>query len=145
MKNKILFLGLFALLAISLYSFSRPSDAEYYAAGGTYRYNVTDTISNAEIDTVTFPVNFISLYTALLTVPRTQLSGTANTTIYIDESALTSGLTDWKVIDTLSGTGATVASFTQDELRGLRYRVRIAGTGTQSLRYTLNFVGKKKN
>lgn len=145
MKNKILFLGLFALLAIGLYSFSKESTAEYYAPGGTYRYALTDTITNTEIDTVTFPVNFVSLYTALLTVPRTQLSGTTNVTIYIDESSVTSGVTDWKVIDTLSGTGATVASFTQDELRGLRYRIRLAGTGTQSSRYTLNWTAKKKN
>lgn len=165
-KNKVVLItGMFVLLMSALYSFgplrSPVSDdvihlattAEinsdaiegFVSAGGAYRYRLIDTITNAELDTITLPVNFISLYTGLATVERTNLSGTTNVSVFLDESNFTSGTNNWYTINTVAGTGATVAIASQTELAGIRYRIRIVGSGTQSTRYVFNFTAKKKN
>jgi len=167
MMNKKVFLitGMFVLLMSALYSFgpmrSPASDAAIHLAntaesnsdaiegptpaGSAYRYPLTDTITNAEIDTITLPVNFISLYTGLFTAQRINLSGTTNVSMFLDESNFTSGTNNWYTLNTVVGTGATVAIATESELRGLRYRIRLVGSGTQSTRYVLNVTAKKKN
>jgi len=130
-------LGMFALTAFNGEKFAGPS---------TYRYAFTaDTITNAEKDTLSFPVNLLSNFQLNVSTVRTSLSGTHNVKVYLDESNLTTGTTDWRVIDSTSTTTATVATIRQATIYGVRYRLRVSGTGTQSSRYTLQLTAKPVN
>lgn len=112
-------------------------------ARDAYLYSVAaDTITNTENDTITIPAKFKTNYQINVSVVRTSLSGTHNVKLYLDESNLLTGTTDWRVIDSTSTTSATVATIRQSVLYGLRYRVRVSGTGSQSSRYKLDFTGK---
>ena len=115
-------------------------------AGGsasTYRYAWTaDTITNAEKDTLAVPVSLFTNYQIQVQSVRTSLSGTHNVKLYLDESNLNSGITDWRVIDSTSTTTATIGAIRQAVTYGVRYRVRVSGTGTQSSRYAMNIVAK---
>ena len=112
----------------------------------TYRYAWTaDTITNTEKDTLAVPVNLLSNYQIQVQSVRTSLSGTHNVKLYLDESNLISGTTDWRVIDSTSTTTATIGAIRQAVTYGVRYRVRVSGTGTQSSRYAMNIVAKPLN
>jgi hypothetical protein len=144
MKNKF-FLGLLAAIG-ALFLFSFESEKQAFAPTTPYRYTWTaDTITNAEIDTVSVPASFLSNYQFQIQAVRTSLSGTHNVKLYLDESNLTSGITDWRVIDSTSTTTATIGAIRQSVSYGLRYRVRVKGTGTQSSRYAMNIVAKPLN
>lgn len=144
MKNKFLF-GILATVA-ALFLFSFESEKQAFAPTTPYRYTWTaDTITNTEIDTVSVPASFLSNYQFQIQAVRTSLSGTHNVKLYLDESNLTSGITDWRVIDSTSTTTATIGAIRQSVSYGLRYRVRVKGTGTQSSRYAMNIVAKPLN
>ena len=143
MKNKILtalFVCLFAALGLSAQS--------YYS-----RSLVTlDTITNTEADTIlvgpsastyyTFNSNFAYIYV----LARTSLSGTANTTMVLQESNVTTGgAATWYTVSTASGTGATVTSVSASNLFGRRHRLILTGTGTQSTSYGITATLKKVN
>ena len=143
MKNKILtalFVCLFAAFGLSAQS--------YYS-----RSLVTlDTITNAEADTIlvgpsastyyTFNSNFAYIYV----LARTSLSGTANTTMVLQESNVTTGgAATWYTVSTASGTGATVTSVSASNLFGRRHRLILTGTGTQSTSYGITATLKKVN
>lgn len=143
MKNKILtafFVCLFAAFGLSAQS--------YYS-----RTLVTlDTITNTEADTIlvgpsatsyyTFNSNFAYIYV----LARTSLSGTANTTMVLQESNVaTGGAATWYTVATASGTGATVTSVSASNLYGRRHRLILTGTGTQSTSYGITATLKKVN
>ena len=143
MKNKILtalFVCLFAAFGLSAQS--------YYS-----RTLVTlDTITNTEADTIlvgpsatsyyTFNSNFAYIYV----LNRTSLSGTANTTMVLQESNVaTGGASTWYTVSTASGTGATVTSVSASNLYGRRHRLILTGTGTQSTSYGITATLKKVN
>jgi hypothetical protein len=143
MKNKILtalFVCLFAAIGLSAQS--------YYS-----RSLVTlDTITNTEADTIlvgpsastyyTFNSNFAYIYV----LARTSLSGTANTTMVLQESNVsTGGAATWYTVSTASGTGATVTSVSASNLFGRRHRLILTGTGTQSTSYGITATLKKVN
>ena len=143
MKNKIftaLFVCLFMALGLSAQS--------YYS-----RALVTlDTITDTEADTIlvgpsstsyyTFNSNFAYIYV----LARTSLSGTANTTMVLQESNVsTGGASTWYTVATASGTGATVTSVSAANLYGRRHRLILTGTGTQSTSYGITATLKKVN
>lgn len=143
MKNKILtalFVCLFAAFGLSAQS--------YYS-----RSLVTlDTITNTEADTIlvgpsastyyTFNSNFAYIYV----LARTSLSGTANTTMVLQESNVsTGGAATWYTLATASGTGETITSVSASNLYGRRHRLILTGTGTQSTSYGITATLKKVN
>ncbi len=145
MKNKFLF-GLLAVIG-ALFLFSFESEKQAFAPTTPYRYTWTaDTITNTEIDTVSVPASFLSNYQFQIQAVTAQISGTRNLKIYLDESNLTSGTTDWRLIDSTSTTSTNVVAIRQAQSYGLRYRVRVKGvTGTMVVRYAMNIVAKPLN
>lgn len=145
MKNKFLF-GLLAIVG-ALFLFSFESEKQAFAPTTPYRYTwAADTITNTEIDTVSVPASFLSDYRFQIQAVTAQISGTRNLKIYLDESNLTSGTTDWRLIDSTSTTTTNVVAIRQAQSYGLRYRVRVKGvTGTMSVRYAMNIVAKPLN
>lgn len=103
-----------------------------------------DTITNTEADTINLGVNLLSNYTYNYIISRTQLSGTANTTVKLQESNELTGSV-WYDVATASGTGATVGIIQGANTYGVRHRILITGTGTQSLSYKLTARLKKNN
>ncbi len=150
---------LFAILtAVALFAYNWKSPAEHKGweytgdkpeafepyASNILRHNFTaDTITDAENDTLSLPYNLFSSFTSLYQMTRTNLSGTTNVAVTLQQSALTSGNTDWITVGTTSGTGATAEALTLNPTYGVRYRLIFDGTGTQSSRYTLTAVLKK--
>lgn len=150
MKNKFLtalFVCLFAAFGLSAQS--------YYS-----RTLVTlDTITNTEADTIyvvfgtralteananlaPFNSNFAYIYV----LNRTSISGTANTTMVLEESNVASGgASTWYTVATASGTGATTTTITGASLPGRRHRLKFTGTGTQLTSYGITATFKKIN
>jgi len=140
-----------SLISLLLFAFAGIFGTAFFSSGNAlgldnrkeYRYPVTaDTITNAEKDTVLIPANFLTNYQVNVSVVRTSLSGTHNVKMYVDESNLLTGSTDWRVIDSTSTTSATVAAIRLSSLYGLRLRLRFSGTGTQSSRYKADLTAK---
>jgi len=111
-----------------------------------------DTITNAEADTIlvgpssstyyTFNSNFAYIYV----LNRTTIDGTPNTTMVLQESNVsTGGASDWYVVATASGTGATTTSVSAANLFGRRHRLILTGTGTQRTSYKVTATLKKVN
>lgn len=150
MKNKFLtalFVCLFAAFGLSAQT--------YYS-----RTLVTlDTITNSEADTIYVVLGTKALTEANATanpfnsnfaynyvLNRTSLSGTANTTMVLQESNVsTGGAATWYTVSTASGTGATVTSVSASNLYGRRHRLILTGTGTQSTSYGITATLKKVN
>jgi hypothetical protein len=101
-------------------------------------------IVNAEKDTLALP-NFLSNYQLQIQATRTAGTGTHNVKVYLDESCYTAGTANWRVIDSTTTTTATLGFIRQAVTYGLRHRIRMSGTGTQSSTYTVAVVGKKLN
>lgn len=143
-------LGIFSVIGVGYITIGEASEAEKlelkaasFDGRSTYRPAVvTDTITNAEKDTLAIAPNFLTNYQLSVNVVRTSLSGTYNVKMYLDESNLTTGTSDWHVIDSTSTTSATVGTIYRPLLYQVRYRVRLAGTGTQSSRYQMSITAK---
>lgn len=115
------------------------------SAQAVYRFEVVDTITNAEIDTIVCdaPVRFNGVYSLQTTV--TVLSGTGNITTILQES------NDFPNRSTLSyvatDTIPSIATGTNRQvgtLYGLTPRVIVKGAGTQSTIYRTTLVVKKE-
>jgi hypothetical protein len=148
MKLKYLFIPIFAVIAVMIASAFKGDSVQGTATGGYYRYEFTaDTITNAELDTLTLPVNLYSDYTFDYQVTRTNVSGTSKITIYLQESNLTSGNTDWITIDSIgtSNSGATPGRITGDHVYGVRHRLIFDGGGTHATKYTCMAMLKRVN
>lgn len=141
MKRKYIGLFIVAIFAALAMSFGK---MEGGAPSGYYRYAVTDTITNAEKDTLLLPVTFFSRYTYCVQGVRTSLSGTHNVKFVLQQANTTTGNTDWLSVDSTSTTSATIGLLQGAEMYGVRYRLLVNGSGTQSSRYVINFTMKKR-
>lgn len=154
MKTLKYFAGLVIVCAVLLFAESTRNSELYNnppAVSNTYRYEFTaDTITNAENDTIAIPAQFLDAWVPVAFLETTQLSGTQAINLIIQESSTLTGTTNWISVDTIALSG----SADLDRLpypsapywiRGLRARVIIDGSGTQSTRYTGRFVAKRTN
>lgn len=108
-----------------------------------YRYTVSDTITDAEADTIELPVLMLSPWSYNWTIQTTQLSGTQALAVALQESSSING-TDWFPVDSKSTTGAAdLDRITGQLIYGQRQRIIITGTGTQSTKYSIYFIAKK--
>lgn len=117
---------------------------DFVFAGSPIRKTVTDTITNAEKDTLTVAGTLLSPYYYNVQGFRTSLSGTHNVKIYLDASGKISGTDDWVAVDSTSATTATLYRMSGIAY-ALRYRIRVSGTGSQSSRYQVNYAFKPLN
>lgn len=109
-----------------------------------YQKSFSGAILNAEKDTLALP-NFLSNFQVSIATTRTQVSGTHNVKLILDESSYLSGTANWRAIDSTSTTTATMGFVRQPSTYGVRHRIRMVGTGTQSATYTVAVVAKKLN
>lgn len=123
--------------------------ASEYGAGTPatlYQYAWTaDTITNTENDTLALPVNLLSDYQYNYTLVKTNLSGTTALKLYLQESNLTSGTTDWITVDSSVTTTTTLGRIKNTDTYGVRHRLIVDGSGTQSSKYWLYAKLKKQN
>lgn len=122
----------------------------YNPPGTYYEYTWTkDTITNANNDTLYLPARLTPLlsdFQVCYSLIRTSISGTANVAGKVEETAYTSGtVTDWVSKATTSATTATAEHLVLTHVYGMRQRIVIDGTGTQSTSYVLRVVLKKLN
>jgi len=151
MKHLKYFVGLVIISAALMFADSKallaPAPVDYYL-----REVTADTITNTESDTMTFPVQFLGAWLPVFKFETTQLSGTQNLSVVFQESHKTSGNTDWFAVGSaVTTSGATdsdifrYASATTPVASGVRFRIIITGTGTQSTRYAGRLVAKRLN
>jgi len=154
MKNKILFLFAF----IGLLSFAVATEAK--AQRTLYEYSYTlDTIANAANDTLYLPSTMrpvLSNFLMLVSVTRTNISGTTNIAVKVEESAFrytgsTPPTEGWAATLNSEGTAAATAATTATienlyipSTYGTSYRIVVDGTGTQSSSYKVRLVLKRK-
>lgn len=159
MKNayNILFALLVVSAALSLFAFNR---VEPLASNTFYEYTYTkDTIANAANDTLYLPSNMrpvLSNYQITYAVTRTNISGTTNLAVKVEESAYKySGSTPptagWAASLNSAGSAAATAATTATtealyipNAYGCSYRCIIDGTGTQSSSYVIRVILKKR-
>jgi hypothetical protein len=156
--NALKFLAGFTMLATIaaalMFAESTRNSEVYNAvapASDVYRYMpAADTITNTESDTISVPAQFLDGWIPVLKFETTQLSGTQNLSFTFQESHLLTGTTDWmttgSAVTTSGSTDSDIfryASATTPVMSGLRARIIITGTGTQSTRYTVRFVAKR--
>lgn len=103
-----------------------------------------DTIANAANDTLALGANIVSNYEWSYHIIRTNISGTTNIAVTVQASGNTTGDTDWVTVATTSATTATNEILSGVSFYGLRHRVIVDGTGTQSSSYKIKAVLKKK-
>lgn len=140
--------------ALMLLGFSFQAEAQTPRKVLLYSYAL-DTITNTESDTIYIGtsstgaysgvVDFQSLYAGQWTFIRTNISGTSNVALKIEQTPLYTGSnTYWTSIATGAGTGATAEAITVSEMLGRRYRVILTGTGSQLTSYRVYFSAKLK-
>ncbi len=158
MKNwqfKLLFVGFVAgVLTLALQSFAPPAKGipSFYSVAFT-----KDTITDAENDTLYLPKQYNiaptaanmadlqTLRTYAYFITRTNLSGTTNVAVSLQESgALSPGASDWVTIGTTAATTATAEKLAGTEVTGRHQRLIIDGTGTQGSSYQIWAILKAK-
>ena len=111
-----------------------------------YQYSYTDSLNNADSAFVTLPALMLSAWSYNWGITFTRVTGTHNITSQVMESNTTKG-TDWYPISgakiTTTGTGVQTWQIAGPLIYGMRQRLKLVGTGTQKVRYTINFVAKK--
>lgn len=153
----ILLIFTLALVAFAFKPASEMPAAEYTgtADDGVTAYEPTlsknirfqfdlDTITNAANDTLSVPYNLFSEFSGTFNIVRTNISGTTNIAVTLQSSAVTSG-SDWCDVASTSATTATPEAITVSSMPGVRYRLIVDGTGTQSSSYYINGSLKKLN
>jgi len=116
-------------------------------AGRAYYYpsaysTTSDTITDAENDTLTVPANLISPWGVKLSADVANLSGTTAMKIYIQGSTDLTTAKDWYTIDSVTVSGAGVYSWEDDRVNDVAHRFIIDGSGTQSSTYDVRAVYK---
>jgi hypothetical protein len=120
---------------------------------GTKRYLLTfgtgglDTLTNAATETYTITgslANLVSNFSYDWQCSRTNISGTTNATCTLEGSAASTGSV-WATIETISGTGATVAMCRNSFSPEARHRFKVVGSGTQSTKLEIQASYKKLN
>jgi len=163
MKSKYNFLMFLAgAIVLMLLSLSRSERAISLAASGSPIYEATwtngtsgtsgtDTLANTENDTLTMPENLISNWQYNYVLTSTQVSGTKNVIMILQENAVRSGGTWYELErDTATGASTTVhrlhGSANPDGLgwvKGVQQRIILDGSGTQAVTYQLKAILKK--
>lgn len=139
-----------------------PDGTEYeYRAGRYYAYTFAlDTITDAANDTLYLPSRMSDLHSnfqGCVSVTRTNISGTTNIAVKVEETAYdysgsTAPTEGWasalKVGGTAAATAATTATIENlniPESYGMAWRIVVDGTGTQSSSYKIRVVLKQLN
>lgn len=125
--------------------------AEMFAAPGSIYYEYTwplDTITNAANDTLTIPgtaaiSKMYSDFEYNYSIIRTNISGTTNLALKLEQTNWESGNTAWATLASGAATTATIEYLIGD-CTAVRLRYIVDGTGTQSSSYRLRAVFKKK-
>lgn len=140
-QNIILVFGLLFMIGIVV-----SANMPVQSSSSIYQLTDSGTITNAGNDTLTVPVNLISLWSYNWVVTATQTSGTTDIIAILQESNATSGAVWYEVErDTISGPG-TVRLFgdgTNNYVYGLRQRLILDGSGTQVSPFATKLTLKK--
>ena len=140
--NKAVLLGAGVFIAISV-MFTAATTASFDAGYDIYRQSASDTITDTEADTILINNNLFSFWKYNHTVKGVQESGTIDLTLTVQESNTTSG-DEWYTVKTDSvDADGEITSVTGD-VYGVRQRLIITGTGTQSAVYTHRLTLKKE-
>jgi len=140
--NKAVLLGAGVFMALSII-FTAATTASFDAGYDIYRQSVSDTITDTEADTIVINNNLFSFWKYNHTVKGVQESGTIDLTLTVQESNTTSG-DEWYTVKTDSvDADGEITSVTGD-IYGVRQRLIITGTGTQSAVYTHRLTLKKE-
>jgi len=139
--NKLMLFGGAVILAASLI-FTAARNSEFDAGYEIYRTTASDTITDAEADTITINPLLYSFWKYNHTVKGVQESGTIDLTLTIQESNALSG-DEWYTIatDSVDADGEITDMFGDNY--GVRQRIIITGSGTQSAIYTHRVTLKK--
>lgn len=146
MKTLNYFAGLVIICAALMFAESE----SVVPVSDVYRPTQTiDTITNTESDTIAIPAQFLDGWIPVVKFETTQLSGTQNLSFTFQEShSLT--VSDWMTTGSAVTTSGSAdsdifryASATTPVQSGLRSRIIITGTGTQSTRYVIRYVAKR--
>ena len=132
-------MGLFAVLGIAFAFTTTQTGSTYYASQYTAK-----TITNAGKDTTVVGTSFVSDFQYDIVCVKANTSGTTNVKMYLDESNLSTGNTDWVTVDSSVTTTTTTGRIKGDHVYGYRHRIRLVGTGTQVSTATLSVRYKKK-
>lgn len=161
MKSKVLYSALiaFVLVAIAAPIFMAStanesaketiasSTANYYLYPVSATGYTSDTITNAENDTLTLGANLLSRWSYCWHINTTQLSGTESIIAIVQEtnnaSSSQSTPTDWLEVDRDTLTANEDLRITGEVVYGAKQRLILDGSGTQSSTYSVKFVGKK--
>jgi len=150
-------LALFAVFGLQ--SFEKPTEGTALSDLMASRYGIyeytftTDTITNTEADTLTISPLLLSKWSYNWSFAIDSLSGTPNIAIKVQESNKRSG-SEWYTLETstVSGIGSTQSVTTHNgdntenpdgKVRGVRQRVILTGTGTESTLYSVKLTLKK--
>ena len=111
------------------------------------RVTVTGAILNSENDTLTFPYKLDSNGTLLMSITRTNVSGTTDIAALMQMSASAATTpTDWLHCDSTTTTTATTFHIRRDNVHGSRIREILDGRGaSQSSTYTVIWLFKPTN
>jgi hypothetical protein len=139
--NKLMLVGGAVILAASIL-FTAARNSEFDAGYEIYRTTASDTITDTEADTITISPLLYSFWKYNHTVKGVQESGTIDLTLTVQESNALSG-DEWYTVATDSvDADGEITSVTGDNY-GVRQRLIITGTGTQSAIYTHRITLKK--
>lgn len=153
MKTLKYFAGLVILCAVLLFAESTRNSELYNnppAVSNYYTREFTaDTITNAENDTINMPAQFLDAWVPNAFLETTQLSGTQAINLIIQENSKLTGTTGWVSVDTVALSGSSDVDRLSYPaapywVRGLRMRIIIDGSGTQSTRYTGRVIAKRQ-
>jgi len=140
--NKAVLLGAGVFIAISV-MFTAATTASFDAGYDIYRQSASDTITDTEADTIVINNNLFSFWKYNHTVKGVQESGTIDLTLTVQESNTTSG-DEWYTVKTDSVDADGEITAVTGDIYGVRQRLIITGTGTQSAVYTHRLTLKKE-
>jgi len=140
--NKAVLLGAGVFMALSII-FTAATTASFDAGYDIYRQSVSDTITDTEADTIVINNNLFSFWKYNHTVKGVQESGTIDLTLTVQESNTTSG-DEWYTVKTDSVDADGEITAVTGDIYGVRQRLIITGTGTQSAVYTHRLTLKKE-
>ena len=140
--NKAVLLGAGVFIAISV-MFTAATTASFDAGYDIYRQSASDTITDTEADTIVINNNLFSFWKYNHTVKGVEESGTIDLTLTVQESNTTSG-DEWYTVKTDSVDADGEITAVTGDVYGVRQRLIITGTGTQSAVYTHRLTLKKE-
>jgi hypothetical protein len=123
------------------------SAANYYLYPSSATGFTSDTITNAENDTLNLGSNLVSRWSYNWHINSTQLSGTESIIAIVQETNNASSSqttpTDWIEVARDTLTANEDLRITGEVVYGIKQRLILDGSGTQSSTYSVKFAGKK--